>query len=184
MKNSTLHTIGHGNKSIEQLIKELNYFKIKYVIDVRSKPYSKYNPHFNQNELKFSLLDNNIQYVFLGEQLGGLPTDLSCYTNGKVDYEKIKDKDFFKEGLSRLVTAHKKQIKVAIMCSESNPKQCHRSKLIGEELRKTGISINHIINDKIVKNQYTVMTEVTKGFAMTNLFGEKMSFTSRKVYTK
>lgn len=182
MKNSTLHTIGHGNKSIEQLIKELNSFEIKYVIDVRSKPYSKYNPHFNKNELKFSLLDNNIQYVFLGKQLGGLPTDLTCYTNGKVDYDKIKDKDFFKEGLSRLITANKKQIKVAIMCSESNPKQCHRSKLIGEELRKFGISLNHIINENLVKDQFTVMTEVTKGLPMQNLFGETVSFSSRKKY--
>lgn len=182
MKNSTLHTIGHGNKPIKQLVKELNSFEIKYVIDVRSKPYSKYNPHFNQNELKFSLLDNKIQYVFLGEQLGGLPTDLTCYTNGKVDYDKIKEKDFFKEGLNRLVTAHKKQIKVAIMCSESNPKQCHRSKLIGEELRKLGIILNHIVNDNLVKDQIIVMTEVTKGLPMQNLFGETVSFSSRKKY--
>jgi uncharacterized protein (DUF488 family) len=164
------------------LIKELNSFEIKFVIDVRSKPYSKYNPHFNQNELKFSLLDSSIQYVFLGEQLGGLPTDLTCYTNGKVDYDKIKDKDFFKEGLNRLITAHKKHIKVAIMCSESNPKQCHRSKLIGEELRKLGISLNHIINENLVKDQFTVMTEVTKGLPMQNLFGETISFSSRKKY--
>lgn len=182
MEQSTLHTIGHGNKTIEQLLNELNSFDINFVIDVRSKPYSKYNPHFNKHTLEYSLKENNIKYVFLGEQLGGLPSDLTCYTSGKVDYDKIKGKDFFIEGLNRLITAHKKKIKVAIMCSETNPKQCHRTKLIGEELRRKEILINHIIKENRIKDQYIVMTEITKGLATQNLFGETISFSSRKKY--
>jgi uncharacterized protein (DUF488 family) len=182
MKKSTIYTIGHGNKTTEELIKELNSFNIKVLIDIRSKPYSKYSPHFNKFEIENNLKINNIQYVYLGEQLGGLPTDLTCYTNGKVDYEKVRIKDFFIEGLQRLISANEKEIKVAIMCSESNPSECHRTKLIGEELRKNEIIVNHITDVGILKDQYTVIYEVTKGLPITNLFGETTTFTSRKKY--
>jgi len=187
MEKSTLYSIGHGNKSIETLIEELKHFDINYLIDIRSKPYSKYNPQFNKNELKFSLLHKNITYTFMGDVLGGLPDDSSCYTNGHVDYDKLKEKDFFKNGLKRLITANEKRIKVAIMCSESKPEECHRTKLIGEELIKLGINLNHITRTKnkqkklIVKDQKEVMLLVAPNGTV-NLFGEELSFGSRKKY--
>jgi len=187
MEKSTLYSIGHGNKSIETLIEELKHFGINYLIDIRSKPYSKYNPQFNQNELKFSLLNKNIKYTFMGDVLGGLPDDTSCYTNGHVDYDKLKEKDFFKKGLQRLITANEKKIKVAIMCSESKPEECHRTKLIGEELIKLGINLNHITRTKnsqkqlIIKKQKDVMLIVAPNGTV-NLFGEELSFGSRKKY--
>ena len=112
MEKSTLYSIGHGNKSIETLIEELKHFDINYLIDIRSKPYSKYNPQFNQNEIKFSLLKSGITYTFMGDVLGGLPDDATCYTNGHVDYDKLKEKDFFKKGLQRLITEMKKKSKL------------------------------------------------------------------------
>ena len=187
MEKSTLYSIGHGTKSIETLIEELKHFNIDYLIDIRSKPYSKYNPQFNQNELKFSLLRKNIKYTYMGDVLGGLPDDVTCYTNGHVDYNKIKEKDFFKNGLQRLITANDKNIKVAIMCSESKPEECHRTKLIGEELKNRGIILNHITRTKdrykrlILKNQNEVMLIVAPNGTM-NLFGEELSFSSRKKY--
>jgi uncharacterized protein (DUF488 family) len=189
MENSSLYSIGHGNKSIDTFIDELKYFGINFLIDIRSKPYSKYSPQFNQNELKFSLLDKKITYTFMGDVLGGLPDDSSCYTNGHVDYEKLKVKDFFKEGLNRLITANEKKIKVAIMCSESNPEECHRTKLIGEELKKNNITLNHITRSKnknkdlIIKTQGQVMLEVAPN-GMVNLFGEELTFGSRKKYNQ
>ena len=187
MEKPTLFSIGHGNKSIKTLIEELKYFGIDYLIDIRSKPYSKYNPQFNQNELKFSLLSKNIKYTYMGDVLGGLPDDTSCYTNGHVDYNKLKEKDFFKNGLYRLITANDKKIKVAIMCSESKPEECHRTKLIGEELKNRGIILNHITRTKdrykrlILKNQNEVMLIVAPNGTI-NLFGEELSFGSRKKY--
>lgn len=189
MKKSTLFSIGHGNKSIEAFIEELKYFDIDYLIDIRSKPYSKYNPQFNQNELKFTLLEKKITYTFLGDILGGLPDDRTCYTNDHVDYNKIKNKDFFKKGLQRLITANNKSINVAIMCSESKPEECHRTKLIGEELKNLGIILNHITRTKnklkelIIKSQSEVMLDVAPNGTV-NLFGEEMSFGSRKKYNQ
>lgn len=183
MTESTIYSIGHGNKKIEDFIDELKSYDILYLLDVRSKPFSKWNPQFNQNALELELKNNGITYVFLGDTLGGLPDDRSCYdTNGKVVYDLIKEKDFFQNGLKRLITANEKHIKIAIMCSESKPEECHRSKLIGQELLKRKISLSHIVTDKKIKSQETVMLELTKGKGTVDLFGNELDFTSRKSY--
>ena len=97
MNDTTIYSIGHGNKNIEDFIKELKTFEVQFLLDIRSKPFSKWNPQFNQNELKFKLEENGIKYVFVGDTLGGLPEDRSCYDyNGKVVYDLVKEKDFFR----------------------------------------------------------------------------------------
>lgn len=183
MNDSSIYSIGHGNKKIDEFISELISFNIKYLLDVRSKPYSKWNPQFNQELLELELEKNSIKYVFVGDTLGGLPKDRSCYDyNGKVVYDLIKEKDFFKEGLNRLKTANYKQVNLAIMCSESKPEECHRSKLIGQELLKDHISIKHIVAYNRIKSQQIVMNELTKGKGTVDLFGNELNFTSRKEY--
>lgn len=183
MSVSTIYSIGHGNKKPEDFIRELKAFGISYLLDIRSKPYSRWNHAFNKAELENTLKTNGITYIFLGDQLGGLPSDTSCYDqDGKVVYDLIKKKDFFKEGLKRLILANEKKIKLAIMCSESNPGECHRSKLVGQEMLKAGISLNHIISENRLKSQETVMTELTKGLGTVDLFGNVKEFVSRKSY--
>lgn len=183
MNNTIIYSIGHGNKNISDFMDELNAYDIKYLIDIRSKPYSKYNPQYNKNELKFFLKDQGVTYVFLGDKLGGLPNDSSCYTDGKVDYDILKDKEFFLEGLQRVINAYKNGVKVVIMCSESKPQECHRSKLIGRELMKKKITVAHIIGKGKVKDQSTVILEVTKGLGEQDLFGKETNLTSRKKKT-
>lgn len=178
---STLYSIGHGNKAFEEFEKELKSFNIQYLIDVRSKPYSKWNPSFNQDMLKFLLQEKGYVYVYMGDSIGGMPSDTSCYTDGHIDYAKVKEKDFFKAGLMRLLTAEEKGLRVAIMCSESEPGKCHRSKLIGQELLKYGISLNHIVGVEKIQSQETVMAILTKGLGTLTLFGEE-TFVSEKAY--
>lgn len=183
MTDTTIYSIGHGNKKIEDFIAELKAFNIQFLLDIRSKPYSKWNPQFNQVALELELKNNGITYVFVGDTLGGLPEDRSCYDyNGKVVYDLIKEKDFFKQGLERLTTANKKRIHLAIMCSESKPEECHRSKLIGQELLNKDISLKHIVSKERTKSQQTVMNELTKGKGTVDLFGNEIDFTSRKSY--
>ena len=178
---STLYSIGHGNKTFEIFENELRSFDIQYLIDVRSKPYSKWNPSFNQDMLKLLLQRNGYVYVYMGDTIGGMPSDESCYTDGHIDYAKIRDKDFFREGFNRLLTAAEKKLRVAIMCSESEPEKCHRSKLIGQELLKFDISLNHIVGIGKIQSQETVMAILTKGLGTMTLFGEE-TFVSRKAY--
>jgi uncharacterized protein (DUF488 family) len=180
---STIYSIGHGNKKIEDFVKELKSFNILFLLDIRSKPYSKWSPQFNKENIERELKIQKINYVYVGDTLGGLPEDRSCYDyTGKVVYDLIKEKDFFKTGLKRLTTANEKDINLAIMCSESNPEECHRSKLIGQELLKKHISLNHIISFNKIKSQETVMNELNKGKNTKDLWGTEIDFTSRKTY--
>jgi uncharacterized protein (DUF488 family) len=176
-----IFSIGHGNKDIETFIQELKSFSISFLIDIRTKPFSKWNPVFNQDTLKFLISKQAIKYVYMGDDLGGLPRDISCYTNGKVDYDILKTKDFFQKGLERLLVANQKGLNIAIMCSESNPAECHRTKLIGIELQKKGVGLRHIVGIGKERSQNQVIVELTNGDGLDHLFGEKM-LTSRKQY--
>lgn len=183
MKKLPLYTIGHGSRKPEEFLALLKNFGIEYLIDVRSQPYSKFNPQFNQNDLKFFLERNGIKYVFMGDSIGGRPKDTSCYDDdGKVDYEVVKTKDFFIQGIDRLKTAYNKDINVVIMCSESKPCECHRSKLIGRVLNLENIVLKHIDEKGRLKDQASVINELNKGLGEFDLFGKPINATSRKAY--
>lgn len=185
MRKQSIYTIGHGSRKIDEFIRILKDFEIEYLIDVRSLPYSKFNPQFNQNDLKHSLIENHITYVFMGDNIGGRPKDATCYDeDGKIDYDKVKVKDFFQHGIDRLKTAYSKDIPVVIMCSESKPTECHRSKLIGRFLATEGIFLMHIDEKGKVRTQADVINELNKGLSDVTLFPDeiKMNTTSRKSY--
>jgi uncharacterized protein (DUF488 family) len=179
---TTLFSIGHGNKSLEDFLNELRSFGIAYLVDVRTTPYSKWNPHFNQSVLQNFLTTNGVRYVYMGDSIGGMPTDSSCYTNGRIDYVKMACKESFIQGLNRLIVANEKSIRLAVMCSESEPEMCHRSKLIGQELSKHNIIMQHIIGVNRSISQIDVVNILTKGNGVINLFGEEETFMSRKTY--
>lgn len=183
MKLATLYSIGHGNRTSAEFLNLLKRFDIKYLIDVRSKPYSKFNPHFNQQDLKQLLEHHGIRYVFMGDSLGGRPEDLSCYTrDGKVDYEIVKTKDFFLKGIDRLRVAYAQGAQVVIMCSESKPLACHRTKLIGRVLQQENMQLVHIDEKGKVRSQIEVISELNKGLGETDLFGNPLHTTSVNSY--
>ena len=187
MGKSNLYSIGHSNKTLEELIQELRQYGIQYLIDVRSTPYSKFHPQFNREQLKAAInATDDITYGYMGDVIGGMPQNTLCYTEGKVDYGKIRQMSFFIEGINRLVTANEKGYKTCVMCSEGDPKMCHRSKLIGEALRERGINLQHICRDHagntILKSQIDVINELNGGDNLVDLFGETENLTSRKAY--
>jgi uncharacterized protein (DUF488 family) len=114
----------------------------------------------------------------MGDLLGGQPDDPDCYSNGKVDYDKVRARPFFQSGLDRLLAACKEHRRPALMCSEGRPEQCHRAKLIGEALSVRGISVAHIDENGQVRSQAEVIHRLTGG--QLDLFGP--AFTSRKCY--
>ena len=139
-----LYTIGHGARKADDFLVLLKENGIDYLIDVRSQPYSRFHPQFSRNALKDFLEQYDIRYVFMGDQLGGRPQDPACYTNGRIDYEKVKQQDFYRAGIERLKTAAAKGLKAAIMCSERRPEDCHRMKLVAETLTEEGVEVVHI----------------------------------------
>ena len=182
---SLIYSIGYGNRKINEFIDLLKKFHILYLVDVRTQPYSKFNPCFNQSDLKFALENQGIKYVYMGDTLGGRPANPSCYDKeGKVDYEMVKSKDFFKSGIFRLKAAHEKNLSIVIMCSEINPLECHRSKLIGRVLLDDNIHIRHIDEKDRIKSQIDVINELNKGLPDTSLFPQEviLNKTSRKSY--
>ena len=187
-KNNTLYSIGHGHKTVEEFIDELQSFSIQFLVDVRTSPYSKWAPHFNRGIIEHWLSQAGIKYGYMGDIIGGKPKNDSCYDDeGYFDYHKMAEIPRFKEGLNRLVVANNKHFIVGIMCTETDPTQCHRSKLIGRELYfNHEINMSHIITIGKSVKQSVIMTELTKGEWLPegNLFGscEPPFFRSRKSY--
>jgi uncharacterized protein (DUF488 family) len=181
MSQTPIYTIGYGKREIDEFLAVLNANAIAFVVDVRSKPYSKYKPDFSKHDLEQHLEQANIRYVFMGDTLGGLPDNLDCYTNGKVDYDKLTQQDFYQQGIGRLRRAYEQQLPIALMCSEGKPEQCHRSKLIGRTLTEAGLDVVHIDELDAPLTQEDVMLRLIKG--QPSLFGDDFyQFTSRKRY--
>ncbi|HTK08121.1 MAG TPA: DUF488 domain-containing protein [Ktedonobacteraceae bacterium] len=160
-----IYTIGHGNRSIADFIALLQRYQISYVADVRSQPYSRYMPHFSKNALEQALHAQHLHYLYLGETLGGRPLDRSCYVDGKVDYALVREKPWYLQGIQRLRTAWEKQLTVALMCSELKPQECHRGKLIGNTLLEQGITVAHIDETGVLREQEEINLLLTSGQA-------------------
>ncbi len=158
-----LYTIGHGNRSIESFLALLERYTIDFLVDVRSQPYSRYNPHFSKDALEASVVQRGLHYVFMGDALGGRPSDQSCYDVGKVDYALVQNKVWYQQGIARLHTAWEKQLRVALLCSELKPQDCHRSKLIGNTLLEQDIAVAHIDENGELKGQDELNLLLTHG---------------------
>lgn len=141
-----IFTIGHSNQTIEEFISLLHKYGVTALADVRSHPYSRYLPHFNQANLKESLINQGIRYVFLGRELGARSDNLDCYIEGKAIYERIAKTETFHQGIQRVLEGAQKY-KVALMCAEKDPITCHRAILVCQHLKKFDLNINHILRN-------------------------------------
>ena len=136
---------------MEHLISILKAHHIEVLIDIRTKPYSSYVPQFNRPNLERAIINEGIGYIFTGDRLGGYPKDTDCYVqdgSGKrtPDYEVMRGKDWFREGLDAVIAISKDK-RVVLMCSEEDPNKCHRHRLLSKSLAERGIRIIHIRGD-------------------------------------
>ena len=138
-----IYTIGHSNMTPESFVLILKSFEIDIIVDVRSSPYSKFVSHFNRENIKKSLIENDMRYIFLGDYIGGKPRDKKYYENGKVNYMLIAQSDRYSEGINRIVELNSKK-DIVLMCSEEDPYNCHRHNLITQTLVKKGLKVIHI----------------------------------------
>jgi uncharacterized protein (DUF488 family) len=143
-------TIGHSNRSALRFIDLLQGAGIECVADVRSTPFSRRNPQFSQKALAASLKDAGIEYWFLGDALGARPKDSDCYENGKASYARIAATGAFQEAIHALIDeSHAKRI--ALMCAEKEPLDCHRTILVGRALAQRDTELAHIHADSSVE---------------------------------
>jgi uncharacterized protein (DUF488 family) len=144
---SAVYTIGHSSHSMSELTELLRGAGISAVADVRSSPYSRRNPQFNREALQKVLHSHRIAYVFLGAELGGRGNpDSECDDDGRVRYRSIAESALFRQGLRR-VQAGSKRERLALMCAERDPLDCHRGILISRILKAQGASVVHIHGD-------------------------------------
>lgn len=141
---SEIYTIGHSNHEIDFFIDLLRQYNITGIGDVRSRPYSRYVPQYSQEKLKSALAAAGIAYVFLGKELGGRSENPSCYDQGRIQYERLANEPAFLEGIDRLIQGSS-QYRIALMCAEKDPIECHRSLLVARKLFQSGIPVNHIL---------------------------------------
>lgn len=145
-------TIGHSTHSWERFVALLRQAHVTAIADVRSAPYSRHFPHFNRDELRAELRVDGISYVFLGNELGGRPNERRFFCEGVADYEKMAQAPEFNRGLDRVIEGAKKY-RIALMCSERDPLDCHRCLLVGRALVQRGIRVSHILDDgRIVRH--------------------------------
>lgn len=142
-----IFSIGHSNHSLEDFINLLQLHQIQILVDVRTSPYCKYATWFNKNELAQTVEKNNMEYLYLGRELGGYPSNPEYITaTRKIDYKRYAQSEEYQNTLQFLIeeTTGKK---ASIMCAEADPKQCHRHMLITKSLLEKEIDVVHILAD-------------------------------------
>ena len=160
-----LYTIGHSNHTGEAFLALLQQHGINCLVDVRSQPYSRYNPQFNRETLIKSLQTAQIRYLHMGDTLGGRPDQADLYDAGQThpNYSRQRLTDRYQQGLHQLVKlAH--QTTVAMMCSEGNPHECHRLWLITPDLLDLGITVLHIHPDGNLETAEKTLEQLGLGF--------------------
>jgi len=125
----SIFTAGHSNIPINKLLGVLKSNGINRVVDVRTRPYSRYSPQYNKANLKLSVTSSNIKYTYMGENLGGLGENYD-----------------FKEAI-RQVAGYAINERVVLLCSEKDFRNCHRNLLLSPEFIKLGFEVIHLSSD-------------------------------------
>lgn len=142
----TVLTIGHSTHTLDAFTALLHRHRVTAVADVRSAPYSRFNPQFNREPLAEVLDSEAIRYVFLGNALGGRSDDPACYEDGRIRYDRVAATKSFRSGLARVVQGAARY-RIALMCAEKEPLHCHRTLLVARALDEQEVDVAHIHAD-------------------------------------
>lgn len=155
----TLYTVGHSNHTAEALLALLAAHGIGCVVDVRSRPYSRW-PQFGRERMVAWLRAGGVDYVWMGDSLGGRPEDPALLgPDGAPDYDAMARDPAFLDGLDALLRRLDRPARVAVLCSEGDPARCHRERLIAPAAQARGVTVRHILRDG------TLADEVANGEA-------------------
>jgi uncharacterized protein (DUF488 family) len=173
MTVTPLFTIGHSNHPIARFVELLRQHAIAALADVRSMPFSRFHPQFSRGPLARSLAEAGIDYLFFGEELGARPKDPECFVDGRIDYDRIAARPQFAAGLAR-VRAEAAVRRVALMCAEREPLDCHRVTLVCRHLREEDLAIAHILADGALESHGALERRLVErlGLAPPPLLGE------------
>lgn len=182
-----IFTMGHSNLEPAEFLALLARAEVEVVADVRSRPQSARFPQFSQAVLENILKAKNLDYTFLGEELGGRPDDPEAYRDdGRVNYRARRLSYAFKAGLDRLLKLSQEKT-IAVLCAEEDPLDCHRFLMISPELVASGVFPLHIRKDARLETQEAAENRLLEahgfaGVAVNTLFPEARAEALEKVY--
>ncbi len=160
-------TIGHSSHPIGDFIALLQRHAVSCVIDVRSVPYSRFNPQFNRESLKTDLEIDEIFYLFLGGQLGARRSDPQLlFPDGTVDFAKVRLLPDFGRGIDRVLQKIREHGNIALMCAEKDPFSCHRFLLVSPALARRGVAVAHILSTGETISQQALEDRLIKKYGM------------------
>jgi uncharacterized protein (DUF488 family) len=147
---STVHTIGHSTRTIENFRALLKAHGIELLVDVRRWPSSRRFPHFGREALEGFLSSNGIEYIWRGD-LGGFrkPSADSQNTAWKVAAFRAYADFMLTPGFARIMQEMEQLVastRIAVMCAEAVPWRCHRQ-LLADAFLARGYSVRHILDD-------------------------------------
>lgn len=179
-EGTRVFTIGHSTHSAEAFIALLRQHGVEALADVRSSPFSRFNPQFNRETLERVLKSNGIRYVFLGKELGARSDDRSCYDHGRVQYSRLAQTALFQSGIERVLQGAAKY-RVALMCAEKEPLECHRTLLVAKVLAAREQRVLHIHADGRLETHEAAMERLLK---MTGVPDEDMFLSKDELLAK
>jgi uncharacterized protein (DUF488 family) len=144
-----IFTIGHGNRSLDDLVATLRAAGVERLVDVRRYPGSRRSPHFGRDALAVSLPGAGIAYDLRGDALGGRrrgepvsrhPAWRDPSFRAYADY---MDTPAFREALLRL-EEDAARVPLAFMCAETLWWQCHR-RLVADALALRRVEVVHLL---------------------------------------
>jgi uncharacterized protein (DUF488 family) len=156
-----IYTIGHSTQPGDSFTELLRRHAVVAVTDVRSQPYSRRNPQFNRDRLAGALASAGIGYVFLGKELGARSEDPACYVDDCVQYPLLARTALFQGGIERVLQDAATR-RLALMCAEKEPLDCHRTLLVARELERRHAQIRHIHIDGRLETHQDAMTRLTE----------------------
>jgi uncharacterized protein (DUF488 family) len=147
---TVLYTVGHGNRSTEELVAVLRAAGVRRLVDVRRYPASRRNPHLSEEALRRSLPELGIAYEWWGEALGGrrrargAGRHVAWREAAFAGYADHTDTPVFREAVVRLA-ASAAEVPTAVMCAEVAWWRCHR-RLIADTLALRGLTVVHLVD--------------------------------------
>ncbi len=148
MPDNLIYTIGHSDHELSTFLDLLRRHAIALVVDVRSQPYSRWASQFNRETLARALQEAGLGYAFMGDCLGGRPSDRALYDPGeeRPNYGRMAETAVYQAGIDRLLELSR-TARVAVLCSEGDHRHCHRNLLITQTLLERGARVLHIQPD-------------------------------------
>jgi uncharacterized protein (DUF488 family) len=147
---TTLYTIGHSTRAIEALLDVLVGSRIETLVDIRAFPRSRRHPQFNRPALEMSCASRGICYWWRGKALGGFRKPRSDSRHVTLRHPALRgfadymEADAFEAALSEVLRTAVHE-RLAIMCAERDPAECHRA-LISDAALVRGARVVHLID--------------------------------------